>query len=122
VAKLDNRRIKTFKELQPRGRAFDLLVSQIDSAAMPAVLTSAHPLRLDARYDTDPPVKILGFSEQFKVADSGISRPKIIKCLGDNGQYYRQLVKGGDDTRQVMFVSYVLCLGVLAYCLCYVIL
>ena len=30
----------------------------------------------------------------------GLSRPKIIKCLGSDGQSYTQLVKGGDDTRQ----------------------
>lgn len=43
---------------------------------------------------------VVSFGDGFKVV-GGINLPKIIDCLGSDGQLYRQLVKGKDDVRQV---------------------
>ena len=45
-------------------------------------------------------VRIVKFGDRFSVTETGITRPKIIECYGSDGKCYKQLVKGGDDTRQ----------------------
>jgi ataxia telangiectasia mutated family protein len=40
------------------------------------------------------------FLPSFSITENGISRPKIISCLGSDGRWRKQLVKGGDDMRQ----------------------
>lgn len=45
-------------------------------------------------------VRIVKFGDKFSVTETGITRPKIIECMGSDGKTYKQLVKGGDDTRQ----------------------
>ena len=47
-----------------------------------------------------PQVRVAGFAPTFSLTDSGIHRPKIVHCLGDDGRRYKQLVKGHDDLRQ----------------------
>ena len=64
----------------------------------PAVITAQcciHPFN-----DYSDIVTVVHFHKTFSITDSGISRPKIIDCLGSDGIMYRQLVKGGDDLRQ----------------------
>ena len=53
-----------------------------------------------AGYESNDITFVHGFSPEFSLTDDGLSRPKIIKCLGSDGRRYTQLVKGGDDTRQ----------------------
>jgi hypothetical protein len=64
----------------------------------PAILTINHAIQADKDYAAI--VKYHFFSNSFDITDQGLSRPKIIKCIGIDGQSYTQLVKGGDDTRQ----------------------
>eukprot|EP00026_Physarum_polycephalum_P000025 Phypoly_transcript_00025.p1 GENE.Phypoly_transcript_00025~~Phypoly_transcript_00025.p1 ORF type:complete len:3119 (+),score=637.15 Phypoly_transcript_00025:93-9449(+) len=47
----------------------------------------------------ESPVRVAGFSPTYTLC-GGRSAPKIVECLGDDGQKYRQLVKGKDDLRQ----------------------
>eukprot|EP00871_Galdieria_phlegrea_P003793 jgi/Galph1/4414/GphlegSOOS_G3104.1 len=42
---------------------------------------------------------IVAFKDQVQLA-GGINRPKIVVCLGSDGNEYKQLVKGSDDLRQ----------------------
>lgn len=79
-----------------------------------AVITKHHKVLSDGRYTTSQQAVssdvssfecsgityVHGFLPTFSLTDDGLSRPKIIKCLGSDGRTYTQLVKGGDDTRQ----------------------
>ncbi|CAL8089463.1 unnamed protein product [Calicophoron daubneyi] len=58
-------------------------------------------LRIDRSglYCSSDVVYIAGFGPTFRLA-GGINVPKIIICLGSDGQSRRQLVKGRDDPRQ----------------------
>jgi len=47
-------------------------------------------------------VSVAGFVPTFSLA-GGLNLPKIIECIGSDGRYYKQLVKGNDDLRQVLF-------------------
>ena len=85
-----------FKEMQVKSRRFNECVSLF--TCMPAVLTIQHSVRKTANYNEV--VKISSFLPNFSITDHGISRPKIIICVGSDGKYYKQLVKGGDDMRQ----------------------
>jgi ataxia telangiectasia mutated family protein len=69
-----------------------------DVSPRPVVLTLSLPLSPTCDYSHAP--RVLKFHSRFSLTDSGISRPKIIRCHGDDGVPYRQLVKGGDDMRQ----------------------
>jgi len=63
--------------------------------AIPTKSISVDPSGLYAEVPT-----VFSFGDGFKVV-GGINLPKIIDCLGSDGQLYRQLVKGKDDVRQV---------------------
>ena len=70
-------------------------------AALPAVLTQAPRLDPLARYDKDdgsstPVVRVERFESRFSLAESGLSRPMILTCVGSDGKRYRQVVKGED--------------------------
>jgi ataxia telangiectasia mutated family protein len=90
----------TFKELQGRnGNLFNACVDNLPEK--PAVPTMVHAIRKDRDYGSASNiVRIARFNPTFSITDSGISRPKIVDCLGTDGKMYRQLVKGGDDMRQ----------------------
>jgi len=78
-------------------------------AVRPAVLSVTHRLRPDHDYEADGgAVRVAGYQPTFSITDSGISRPKIVECLGSDGTVYRQLVKGGDDMRQDAVMEQVL--------------
>jgi ataxia telangiectasia mutated family protein len=67
----------------------------------PAVITVTHELRKDRDYSSASClVRVSKFLPTFSITENGISRPKIVDCIGSDGQAYRQLVKGGDDMRQ----------------------
>ncbi|RLN54888.1 hypothetical protein BBJ28_00002916 [Nothophytophthora sp. Chile5] len=72
-------------------------------AVMPAVLTAHLAPRADMDYSAV--VRVLSFAPLFSITDSGIHRPKIIYCQGSDGQRYKQLVKGHDDTRQDLVIE-----------------
>lgn len=63
-----------------------------------SILTVSHPLQSDKNYSSIK--RILKFQNNFTVTETGNSKPKIIKLMGNDGRMYTQLVKGGDDTRQ----------------------
>jgi ataxia telangiectasia mutated family protein len=56
-------------------------------------------------------VTISRFSDTFSLA-GGLNLPKIIECIGSDGQYYKQLVKGKSPTpreyctRQTVFSAF----------------
>ncbi|KAL3669905.1 hypothetical protein V7S43_005283 [Phytophthora oleae] len=76
-----------------------------DSVVMPAVLTSQIAPQPDMDYSNV--VRMYSFEPQFSITDSGIHRPKIIYCYGSDGESYKQLVKGQDDTRQDLVIEQV---------------
>jgi len=49
-------------------------------------------------------VFIKGYKPYFQLI-GGINLPKVIECLGSDGQIYKQLVKGSDDLRQDAVLS-----------------
>ncbi|KAG3032424.1 Serine-protein kinase [Phytophthora cactorum] len=76
-----------------------------ESVVMPAVLTSCIPPQADLDYSNV--ARMYSFEPQFSITDSGIHRPKIIYCYGSDGERYKQLVKGQDDTRQDLVIEQV---------------
>eukprot|EP00644_Phytophthora_capsici_P016091 jgi/Phyca11/568269/estExt2_Genewise1.C_PHYCAscaffold_280195 len=76
-----------------------------DSVVLPAVLTSQIAPQPDMNYSNV--VRMYSFEPQFSITDSGIHRPKIIYCYGSDGEPYKQLVKGQDDTRQDLVIEQV---------------
>lgn len=106
-----------FKEIQPRGKRFNEIMSQFVSpdnssssgstSMIPAIITLSIPVNKWKKYDVtssiDPNHNLIRMKEiipVFHITENGISRPKIVSCLGENGIIYKQLVKGGDDMRQ----------------------
>lgn len=80
-------------------------ITKGEVTSSPCVLTKTPDVRPRCDYGngvTDPvgSERIKGFETYFTVASSGVSRPKIVVCLGTKGGRFKQLVKGGDDTRQ----------------------
>ena len=63
----------------------------------PCILTKPPQIRPGRDYDGVE--TIVGFDDSFTIADSGLTRPKIIVCNGSFGGKFKQLVKGGDDCR-----------------------
>lgn len=72
-------------------------------AVMPCVLTCNVTPRADMDYSGV--VRVNSFEPMFSITDSGIHRPKIIYCYGSDGQRFKQLVKGKDDTRQDLVIE-----------------
>jgi hypothetical protein len=87
-----------FRKIQQRGKLFNECLSGMDSHSLPALLTVN--CKLSAVRNYSDVVKAIEFSPTFSLTDHGISRPKIVTCIGTDGKFYKQLVKGGDDTRQ----------------------
>ena len=74
-------------------------------ACPPCILTKPPPIQPDANYGdgTEDPIggeRIASFDASFTIASSGLSRPRIVICVGSKGGRHKQLVKGNDDTRQ----------------------
>jgi hypothetical protein len=88
-----------FKEIQSKGKRFNEFLSSC--TVIPAVITLSSPINRMKRYESGYNlIRIKEFDPAFHITENGISRPKIVKCLGENGIFYKQLVKGGDDMRQ----------------------
>jgi len=71
----------------------------------PCVLTKPPMLRpgRDYGHGKDDPIgseRIETFDPNFSITETGIHRPKIVKCIGSKGGVFKQLVKGEDDIRQ----------------------
>ena len=79
----------------------------IDGVGEVAVFTKDHPVCRQSPYARKPQgkpqypglVKIDKFDSKVDVAQSGLSKPKIVVCQGSDGKRYKELVKGGDDTK-----------------------
>jgi ataxia telangiectasia mutated family protein len=69
------------------------------------------PLAVDpsGQYGGPGTATVAGFGAGFQVV-GGMNLPKIIECVGSDGQVYRQLVKGRDDVRQDAVVEQVFAL------------
>lgn len=66
-----------FKDLPRKGLGlFNECLDDLD--VKPAVLTIMHPLKRNLDYSSL--ISAIGFLPVFSITDSGISRPKIIKC------------------------------------------
>lgn len=76
-----------------------LQINKIKNFNLVNVLTNSMPINYSARYDEAKLVYIVKFDSKFRVAN-GINAPKIVLCLGSDGVYRKQLVKGKDDLRQ----------------------
>ncbi|KAL6075751.1 non-specific serine/threonine protein kinase [Balamuthia mandrillaris] len=59
--------------------------------------TMSVPVQPDGDYDSIPHVR--KFVPTFTLA-GGLNLPKIVECIGSDGYFYKQLVKGNDDLRQ----------------------
>lgn len=87
--------IRSFPDILRRG-AFGN-----STAGLPAVLTRCPRLDKLARYDDGSSsskggggtevVRVHAFENRFSVADSGLSRPMILSCIGTDGRRYRQV-------------------------------
>ena len=86
----------SFKEAQGRDKPFDDCLRAMPKP--PMVITA--PCRISPFCDYRDIVTVANFRKTFSITDSGVSRPKIVDCVGSDGMVYRQLVKGGDDLRQ----------------------
>eukprot|EP01064_Diplonema_japonicum_P024245 TRINITY_DN3476_c2_g1_i2.p1 TRINITY_DN3476_c2_g1~~TRINITY_DN3476_c2_g1_i2.p1 ORF type:complete len:2821 (+),score=710.18 TRINITY_DN3476_c2_g1_i2:67-8529(+) len=76
----------------------DLSLKNVRSLSHAVVPTYSIPVSKMGDYARVPRVK--EFEPCFTTA-GGINLPKIIRCLGSDGKWYKQLVKGGqDDLRQ----------------------
>ena len=81
---------------------------------MPCVLTRPPSIRACADYGNgiEDPVGselISGFDSKFSITKTGLSRPKIVFCVGSLGGRFKQVVKGGDDIRQDAVMQQVFC-------------
>jgi ataxia telangiectasia mutated family protein len=64
-----------------------------------AVVTRVPGVQANGNYNDANVVFIQSFSENFSLV-GGINAPRRIRCYGSDGQAYKQLVKGNDDSRQ----------------------
>ncbi|KAF7260459.1 hypothetical protein EG68_02210, partial [Paragonimus skrjabini miyazakii] len=64
-----------------------------------AVPTATPLIDRSGQYPSSGVVFISGFAPTFRLA-GGINLPKIVTCLGTDGNSYRQIIKGRDDPRQ----------------------
>lgn len=72
-------------------------IRNIENLDLVPVPTINYDINIDRNYEDLPYVS--KFSETFSLA-GGLNLPKIVDCIGSNGKYYKQLVKGCDDLRQ----------------------
>ena len=86
----------SFSEVQGKDFPFNECLRRMPQA--PPVITAQ--CRISPSNDYSDVVTVVKFHKSFSITDSGISRPKIVDCVGSDGNVYRQLVKGGDDLRQ----------------------
>jgi ataxia telangiectasia mutated family protein len=85
------------------GKTFDKCLRR--RAIMPAVLTRTVATRADCDYSDV--VTVQRFDTMFCLTESGIHRPRIVVCIGSDGERYKQLVKGQDDCRQDLVIEQV---------------
>ena len=91
----------TFDRIYTRRKQMERLDRCLAKAdKVPCVLTKPPLLRPNCRYGDgiEDPVggeRIAGFEPSFNIAESGITRPKVVVCRGTKGLRHKQLVKGG---------------------------
>ncbi|GAA5849370.1 hypothetical protein JCM8547_006527 [Rhodosporidiobolus lusitaniae] len=74
------------------------LVTKVKNLPVP-VMTFDLPVDPSGRYDENSFPHIVRYSDKFDTA-GGVNLPKIVTCIGSDGQAYKQLLKGNDDIRQ----------------------
>ncbi|KAF7935754.1 hypothetical protein EAE99_002734 [Botrytis elliptica] len=94
----DDQKYKTGKKLSMKDSPSGLRLNNILKKYPIPPPTIQINLRADKDYSKVP--KMVKFESQMSIA-SGVSAPKIITAVADNGARFKQLVKGGnDDLRQ----------------------
>ncbi|APA11053.1 hypothetical protein sscle_07g058230 [Sclerotinia sclerotiorum 1980 UF-70] len=94
----DEQKYKTGKKLSIKDSPAGLKLNNIVRKYSIPPPTIQIDLRADKNYSKVP--KMVRFESQMSIA-SGVSAPKIITAVADNGARFKQLVKGGnDDLRQ----------------------
>ncbi|KAM0183402.1 hypothetical protein ACHAPC_006545 [Botrytis cinerea] len=94
----DDQKYKTGKKLSIKDSPSGLRLNNILKKYPIPPPTIHIDLRADKNYSKVP--KMVKFESQMSIA-SGVSAPKIITAVADNGARFKQLVKGGnDDLRQ----------------------
>lgn len=81
---------KTLKKVALPASLLISKVRHLDMAAIPTVNMESMGSEI---------VTVQCFEKNFSLA-GGINVPKIVTCLGSDGNFYQQLVKGNDDLRQ----------------------
>lgn len=90
-----------FKEIQPKGKRFNEIFTLFSGNQIPNIITLSIPINPMKVYESNYNlIRVKEIVPVFHITENGISRPKIVSVLGENGIYYKQLVKGGDDMRQ----------------------
>jgi serine-protein kinase ATM len=77
----------------------NLIINKIKNFNLVNVFTSSIPISCTGEYDEKRLAYISKFETTFKLAN-GVNLPKIVVCLGTDGNRWKQLVKGHDDLRQ----------------------
>jgi len=77
----------------------NLIINKVKNFNLVNVFTSSIPISCTGEYDEKRLACISKFETTFKLAN-GVNLPKIVVCLGTDGNRWKQLVKGHDDLRQ----------------------
>ena len=105
----ESKDVRSFPDILRRGAV------GTSAAGLPAVLTRCPRLDKLGRYDDaaggkeaaagggggSEVVRVQSFESKFSLAESGMSRPMIVTCIGSDGRRYRQVC---DDDGAVMVV------------------
>lgn len=76
-----------------------LLIAKLRNLSHTAILTDRVPIDPTGKYENTVLVSVVRFEDRYRVAN-GLNQPKIVMCIGSDGNARKQLVKGRDDMRQ----------------------
>eukprot|EP00043_Microstomoeca_roanoka_P019528 m.221775 g.221775 ORF g.221775 m.221775 type:complete len:3224 (+) comp17013_c0_seq1:75-9746(+) len=74
-------------------------LARLNNVSWVAVLTAHVPVDPSGEYPADQVVRIEGWADAFTFA-GGINLPRILNCRGSDGRWYKEVIKGNDDSRQ----------------------
>jgi ataxia telangiectasia mutated family protein len=130
--RLANASTKTFEDKRPKPQLHGIPINKVvtkrdeqldkclrsrgtnNYSSKPCVLTMPPLLSAGGEYGggIEEPAGsefVAGFDDFFSITLSGISRPKILFCIGSKKGRFKQVVKGGDDIRQDAVMQQVFC-------------
>jgi len=97
-----NDRKKLINNKKPIAFGSKLKLSKIKELERVPITTKSLPVDPTCSYEDIVYVK--GYKPSFQLI-GGINLPKVIECIGSDGNIYKQLVKGSDDLRQDAVLS-----------------